>query len=104
MDNQHKLISGYRDLDQKDIDMINQIKIHEVKTLALIKEVENYLGERSIVSPEIKKFQTDAGCFRWLALARTNLEQGFMCFVRAVAQPQPAKIEIISSTEAKTPE
>lgn len=71
MDNQHKKISGYRDLTQEEIDSMNEIKALEAKAAELFKKVSNVEGVDH----------------RALAVARTNLQQGFMWFVRGVAQP-----------------
>ena len=71
MDNQHKKISGYRDLSQEEIDLMNRIKAQEKVIADLFKEV--------MAHPESDK--------RSAALGRTNLEQGFMWLVRAVAKP-----------------
>lgn len=70
MDNQHKKISGYRDLDQAELDLMNKAKLLEKKVGQLFQE-----------------FQMMGVNGRHLALARTNLEQGFMWMVRSVAQP-----------------
>jgi hypothetical protein len=40
MDNQHKMIKGYRDLSQAEIDLINRIKAHALETQLLSQEVE----------------------------------------------------------------
>lgn len=71
MDNQHKKITGYRDLSQAEIDGMNSIKALEKDTGDLFKQI----GEVEGVDP------------RLLTLARTNLQQGFMWFVRAIAKP-----------------
>lgn len=71
MDNQHQKITGYRDLSQAEIDGMNKIKAIETMAGALAKEIAQIEG----VDP------------RLLALARTNLQQGFMWFVRSIAKP-----------------
>lgn len=71
MDNQHKKITGYRDLTQAEIDGMNKIKELEAQVGTLAKEIAQIEG----VDP------------RLLALARTNLQQGFMWFVRSIAKP-----------------
>lgn len=71
MDNQHKLIKGYRDLSQQEIDAINKIKSLAELHGGLIAEIEKL--------PEADK--------RWLAIARTDLQTGFMALTRAVARP-----------------
>lgn len=71
MDNQHKKISGYRDLSQSEIDGMNSIKSLEVDVGELFKQIGEIQGVDQ----------------RSMALAKTNLQQGFMWFVRAIAKP-----------------
>ena len=71
MDNQHKKITGYRDLTQSEIDAMNSIKALEKDAGELFKQAAQIEG----VDP------------RSLALAKTNLQQGFMWFVRSIAKP-----------------
>lgn len=71
MDNQHKKISGYRDLSQSEIDGMNSIKSLEIDVGELFKQVSEIQGVDQ----------------RSMALAKTNLQQGFMWFVRAIAKP-----------------
>jgi hypothetical protein len=72
MDNQHKLIKGYRDLSQAEIDMMNDAKAKAADIGKLI-EVLNEM-------PDIDK--------RWLAIAKTDLQKGFMSLVRSIAKPE----------------
>lgn len=71
MDNQHKLIKGYRDLSQSEIDSINSIKLAEQDIGQLWQQVSKVEG----VDP------------RQLAIAKTKLQEAFMWFIRGVAQP-----------------
>lgn len=71
MDNQHKQITGYRDLSQAEIDGMNSIKALEADTGALFQQISKVYGVDQ----------------RALALAKTNLQQGFMWFVRSIAKP-----------------
>lgn len=71
MENQHKKITGYRDLSQAEIDGMNAIKLLEVDAGELFKEIGKIEGVD----------------LRLLALAKTNLQQGFMWFVRSIAKP-----------------
>lgn len=71
MENQHQKIKGYRDLSQAEIDMMNEAKELAEKCGALIAKLE--------ADPT-----TDKRC---VALGKTNLQQGFMWAIRAVAQP-----------------
>lgn len=74
MENQHKLIQGYRELSQEEIDTMNVIKVKAEEIGKLIEWLENDVD--SGVDP------------RWIAIGRTNLQQGFMALTRAVAQPR----------------
>lgn len=71
MDNQHKLISGYRDLDQSEIDMMNKAK----EMASLVGEVVTALQTHEAIDQ------------RWLAIAKTDLQKGFMALVRSIAKP-----------------
>lgn len=71
MDNQHKIIKGYRDLTQAEIDVMNKAKEKAAEVGALIEELK--------VMPGIDQ--------RWVAIATTDLQKGFMSLVRGIAQP-----------------
>lgn len=72
MDNQHKKITGYRDLSQEEIDLMNEIKAEGERLGALCDKLNegNFLDKR------------------WIAIGKTNLQQGIMALVRSVAQPE----------------
>lgn len=95
MENQHKKIKGYRDLSAHEIELMNRIKEHAESTRLLLKTVKemrlddsaalhNKLGDEinGLTIDDLNESQ------RCLALAQTNLQQGFMWFVRGVALPQ----------------
>lgn len=71
MDNQHKKISGYRELSQSEIDGMNSIKALDADAGELFKQT----GQIERSDP------------RLLALAKSNVQQGFMWFVRSIAKP-----------------
>jgi len=71
MENQHQKIKGYRDLSQEEIDLMNEGKDLAEKCGAFIAKLE----------------ATESTDKRNVALGKTNLQQGFMWAVRAVAQP-----------------
>jgi len=72
VDNQHKKITGYRELTEDEIALMNKVKAKAEEVGELIKELENSPG----LDP------------RWIAIAKTDLQIGFMIAVRAVAQPK----------------
>lgn len=85
MDNQHKKIKGYRDLSQTEIDLMNKIKAKGEELKSLLEEAENSLYEMK--NPALNQDGLD-DVNRYLELAKDNLQQGLMWFVRAVARPQ----------------
>lgn len=72
MDNQHKKITGYRDLSHDEINLMNEIKSLEAKWNGLIDR----LRENGDIDQ------------RQVSIAATDGESAFMRAVRAVAQPQ----------------
>lgn len=105
MDNQHKKIKGYRELNQAEIDLMNEIKEAGEKLLSLHDqlvarlntdaEVKTAAANKSQLAPndfgsdeyaELNRF-TKAEPHRWAAIGKTNIQQGVMALVRAVAQP-----------------
>lgn len=72
MENQHRQIMGYRELSQTEIDAMNDVKALGVK----VGEMVELLGGRPDVFDP-----------RWVAVAKTDLQKGFMAAVRAITQP-----------------
>jgi hypothetical protein len=64
-------IKGYRPLSDAEIDLINDIKTQGEKMGVAI--------EASGAIPGVDQ--------RWLAIARTNIQQGIMAWVRAITKP-----------------
>lgn len=96
MENQHRLIKGYRDLSQKEIDLMNRIKIAEAQVLELTREVKEHVhqqAEKAIDDKQEKERMMDATPLRWVNVSTTHIEQGFMSLVRAVAQPASPRLE-----------
>ncbi len=71
MKDQHTKITGYRDLSQEEINLMNRVKklAAEVGDLVhMIRELES----------------TDN---KWVSIGTTDLQQGFMALTRGIAQP-----------------
>lgn len=84
VENQHQKITGYRDLTQAEIDVMNEIKAHEKATAELHRKVVALIGppaHEDRYDSEISERRRNA------ALARTEFETGFMRLVRSVARP-----------------
>jgi len=71
MENQHRQIKGYRELNQEEIALMNNIKALGVP----IQDVVNLLMGRESVDQ------------RWVSIGVTQLQQGLMALTRAVAKP-----------------
>ena len=71
MENQHRKISGYRELSAEEIDKMNQLKHLGVLIGNVIEDLENDLT-------------TDK---RWLEIGKTDVQKGLMALIRSVAQP-----------------
>ena len=72
VENQHRQIKGYRDLSEQEIADMNEAKGLAEKVGDLCKK---FVMER----PDVDK--------RWLAIAQTDLQKGFMALVRSIARP-----------------
>lgn len=70
MDNQHRQIKGYRELSQDEIDAMNAVKEKAAEVGDLLDSM--------------KGMDVDP---RWLAIARTELQIGFMSATRAITKP-----------------
>ena len=65
-------IKGYRDLSQKEVDLVNFIKDAEVQAGQLWQLVAK--------TPDVDR--------RWLAIAKTHFQEGFTALVRAITKPE----------------
>ncbi len=71
MENQHRQIKGYRELNETEIAAMNEIKTKGAE-----------LGEL------VTKLKTTEGLDqRWVSIGATDFQTGLMALTRAVAQP-----------------
>jgi hypothetical protein len=89
MKDQHTLITGYRELSQEEVDLMNEVKALGEYTRAVISKVEWYLHEQDQkpVPEGDAPHSVVTSPLRWLAEGRTDLQKGLMCVTRAIAQP-----------------
>lgn len=71
VDNQHQKIQGYRDLSEEEIKLMNMAKTKATEIGILLDTLKD--------RPDIDQ--------RWLSIARTDLQKGFMALVRSIAKP-----------------
>ena len=115
MENQHRKISGYRELAQEEVDLMNRIKAKGAELLALQAELAGRLSTdgavkrsdaiRSVAGKEFNgvpytehtgatdeciEFRRFAAAepLRWASIGKTDIQTGIMALVRAVAQPE----------------
>lgn len=105
MENQHRKISGYRELTAEEIDLMNRIKAKGAELLALQAELADAIKDRrewlqfvvgktsayqgqtvDDARAELELFEA-AEPARWAAIAKTDIQTGIMALVRAVAKP-----------------
>ena len=96
MDNQHKLIKGYRDLSQEEIDLMNEIKDLASATGIIVDKVMTHLFNQNENAYGTNNDNDDdcecdrllaADPFTWAGNAKDDLQTGFMKLIRSVAQP-----------------
>lgn len=86
MDNQHEKITGYRDLSQAEIDLMNKIKAQGAELQALVAEVRLRLHD-CIANPLPHETAPEFAPHRWVSIAATDFQTGLMALTRAVARP-----------------
>jgi hypothetical protein len=71
MENQHQKITGYRDLSQEEIDLMNECKALAAQCGEMIAKLR--------AAPGLDQ--------RWVSIGATHLQEGWMATIRGVAQP-----------------
>jgi hypothetical protein len=77
MDNQHRKIKGYRELTQEEIDLMNKVKEKAEEVGQLVREIQGYHSDTGSHAIDI----------RWVSIAQTDLQKGFMALTRSIAAP-----------------
>lgn len=72
MDNQHRKITGYRELGEQEIANMNRVKEMGEQLGLLLSNLEAQNGID----------------LRWTSIARTDLQEGIMSLTRAIARPE----------------
>lgn len=92
MENQHRKISGYRELSQEEIDLMNSIKAFGPELEQLCENIRKHLGRQNRAAiqsdypDEFQRLQT-ANPQMWRDKGAASLQEGLMFLTRAVAQP-----------------
>lgn len=87
MENQHRKITGYRELTAPEIALMNEIKAKGLELAALVEKVKFHLADVGQNPPEGTEAFIKATPERFVALANTEFQTGLMYLTRAVARP-----------------
>ena len=98
MENQHRKITGYRELNAEEIALMNELKELGPKLESVIIKVQEHVKKqrdncciveqtKEIIDQETYDRLNDATPERFTAMAKTEFQTGLMYLVRAVAQP-----------------
>lgn len=71
MDNQHREIKGYRELNADEIALMNEVKEHGVKLGELVAKLRAVDGLDQ----------------RWVSIGATDMQTGLMALTRSIAKP-----------------
>lgn len=71
MENQHRQIKGYRELNETEIALMNEIKTKGAELGDLVAKLRS----------------TDGLDQRWVSIGATDFQTGLMALTRSVAQP-----------------
>lgn len=71
MDNQHRQIKGYRELNETEIALMNEVKAKGAELGELVAKLR----------------ATDGLDQRWVSIGATDFQTGLMALTRSVAQP-----------------
>ena len=72
MENQHRKITGYRELTQNEIDKMNMVK---AQGIALGELIAGLRGDPALDQ-------------RWVSIGATDMQTGLMALTRAIAKPE----------------
>jgi hypothetical protein len=90
MENQHRKIEGYRELNANEIELMNEVKkMGDALKVALDGTEQHIRNQRENAGGNMVEHQriSDAEALRWCSIAKTHFQQGLMALTRAVAQP-----------------
>lgn len=90
MENQHRKIKGYRELNQDEINLMNEIKTKGAELGELIEKIRKvHADQRRVNADNAEEMDriNSAEPERWASIGRTHFQEGLMALTRSVAQP-----------------
>lgn len=86
MENQHRKITGYRELSQEDIDLMNEVKQLGVTAESIITKIQNHVMKQYADDANDERMY-NADPLEWLERGTHELQTALMKITRAIAQP-----------------
>ncbi len=91
MENQHRKITGYRELTQEEIDLVNEIKAQGESLNKLVEHIASMQSRYSSDCFDESALPDDYDEWheanQWLYEGKLSLKKGLMFLTRAVARP-----------------
>ena len=78
MKDQHKMIKGYRDLTQEEIDLMNEAKELSAKCGEFVEK---------LIVADFAETGDQVPDRRWVEIGKTDIQTGFMALIRSIAKP-----------------
>jgi len=85
MDNQHRLIKGYRGLTQEEINLVNKVKELASQVEIVVDEIEKMTDDAYFNDDEGD--HAIASACNWVQSGKKDLQLGFMQLIRAITKP-----------------
>lgn len=89
-------VAGYQPQTDEKVKLVNSNKEAEERLLRLLDAMAKATGPRAWCDTQPELYST-----RWLSIARTHFEQGFMALNRAIFQPQRITLPEDSAQQEK---
>ena len=78
MENQHRKIKGYRELNEVEIASMNKVKEIGIELGKLVASMKVERGHETEFTPDP----------RWVSIGATDLQKGLMALTRSIAKPE----------------
>ncbi len=88
MENQHRKISGYRELSAEEIELMNEVKALGPQIEAVCDKIQAHIfAQRQTADADELARLNKADPERWAAWGRDSMQANLMYLTRAIAQP-----------------
>lgn len=88
---QQPAITGYRELTEQEVELMNECNAIAQQCALFIDKLRGHPASLLVEGPVTFKDKEGNSVpsldHRWINIAATDLQKGFMCLTRAIAQP-----------------